>query len=396
MNPIQLAQQLRSILVRYLLTTFDVNRDGQEAELAAALKERLNRPGALVSGPFLELTPPYRTGRSLRDLCTEGVLTSALMDLPCFRYGEPIPLDAPLFVHQERAIRRLCVDQRGVVISSGTGSGKTEAFLIPILDDLLRDPTPGVRALLIYPMNALVNDQLDRLRRLLKDTPITFGRYTSELRQTEREALQRLRDPLPNEVICREEIRSGRKLPQILITNYAMLEYLLLRPQDSPLFQSGQWRFVVLDEAHTYAGAKGIEVAMLVRRLKHRLGKQPGDMRCIATSATLTDDDPQAAVSFARNLFGEDFIQDDIIAGEIIQEFVPAQVHLNSVDPAVYCDQRLTRLMEDMREGGSGTGAKVAQELYALGLIPERIAKQADHYSHVAAFLYDVLRTTPI
>lgn len=392
MNPIQLAQQLRAILAHYLLTTFDVNRDGQEAELAAALRERLNRPGALVRGPFLELTPPYRTGCSLHDLCNEGVLTPALLDLPCFRHGEPIRPDVPLYVHQEGAIRRLCAEKRGVVISSGTGSGKTEAFLIPILDDLLRDPTPGVRALLIYPMNALVNDQLDRLRRVLKDTAITFGRYTSELCQTEREALQRLRDPLPNEVICREEIRSGRKLPQILITNYAMLEYLLLRPQDSPLFQSGQWRFVVLDEAHTYAGAKGIEVAMLLRRLKHRLGKQPGEMRCIATSATLTDDDPQAAVDFARNLFGEDFVQDDIIAGEIMREFVPARAHLSRIDPAVYCDERLARLMEVVRDESNSRLAKVAQELSAMGLIPEYVARQADNYRDVAAFLYDALK----
>src|SRR5690554_2588395 len=279
MNPIQLSQQIQSILIHYLLTIFDVNRDGQEAELAVALKERLSRPQALTNGPFLELTPPYRTGCSLRDLCDEGVLTPDLLDLPCFKHGQPISPDVPLYVHQERAIRRLCAEKRGVVISSGTGSGKTEAFLIPILDDLLRDPAPGVRALLIYPMNALVNDQLDRLRCVLKDTEITFGRYTSELRSTQKEALQQLRDPLPNEVISREEIRSGRKLPQILITNYAMLEYLLLRPQDSPLFQSGRWHFVVLDEAHTYAGAQGIEVAMLLRRLKQRLGKKRGEMR---------------------------------------------------------------------------------------------------------------------
>lgn len=392
MNPIRLSQQLQSILVRYLLTTFDVNRDNQEAELVAALRERLSRPGALTNGPYLELTPPYRTGCSLGDLCNEGVLTPALLKLSCFSRGEPIPLNAPLFIHQERAIRKLCVEKRGVVISSGTGSGKTEAFLIPILDDLLRDPTPGVRALLIYPMNALVNDQLDRLRRLLKDTEITFGRYTSELRPTEKEALQQLRDPLPNEVICREEIRTGRKLPQILITNYAMLEYLLLRPQDSPLFQSGQWRFVVLDEAHTYAGAQGIEIAMLLRRLKHRLNKTPGEMRCIATSATLVDDNPEAAATFAQNLFGENFVEDDIIFGEIVQEFVPAQVDLHNVDPAAYCDERLARLLENLRDESDSALDFVARELRALGLISEHVARQTDQYGNVAAFLYEALK----
>jgi len=393
MNPIQLSQQIQSILVHYLLTIFDVNRDGQEAELAAALKERLSHPQALTNGPFLELTPPYRTGCSLRDLCDEGVLTPALLDLPCFRHGQPIPPDVPLYVHQERAIRRLCAEKRGVVISSGTGSGKTEAFLIPILDDLLRDPAPGVRALLIYPMNALVNDQLDRLRCVLKDTEITFGRYTSELRSTQKEALQQLRDPLPNEVISREEIRSGRKLPQILITNYAMLEYLLLRPQDSPLFQSGRWHFVVLDEAHTYAGAQGIEVAMLLRRLKQRLGKKRGEMRCIATSATLTDDDPGAAVAFAQNLFGEEFVQDDIILGEIVHEFVPAQPYLHVVEPSTYCDERLAGLLDTLRDESHAELGPLARELHALGLIPAHVASQGDRYSSAAAFLYDALKS---
>ena len=397
MNPILLAQQLQHVLVRYLLTTFDVNRDGQEPELAAELRARLNQPGALFRGPYLELTPPYRTGQSLRALCAQGVLTPDLLRLSCFERNKPIPADAPLFVHQERAIRKLCVDGRSVVISSGTGSGKTEGFLIPILDDLLRDSTPGVRALLIYPMNALVNDQLDRLRGLLAGTEITFGRYTSELRATEKEARQVLRDPMPNEVISREEIRTGRKLPQILITNYAMLEYLLLRPQDTPLFQSGAWRFVVLDEAHTYAGAQGIEVAMLMRRLKHRLGKGPGEVRCIATSATLTDDNTEAAVTFAQNLFGEKFATDDIIFGEIDRDFVPEQPDKLEVDPTVYMDPRLVNVLDVIRSGAWERVEDVAQQLFEVGLVPEETVQQAGIYGEkledLQAFLYEALRS---
>ncbi len=399
MNPILLAQQLQHVLVRYLLTTFDVDRDGQEPELAAVLKARLSQPGALFRGPYLELTPPYQTGRSLHTLCTEGVLTPALLNLSCFERGKPIPADAPLFAHQERAIRKLCVERHSLVISSGTGSGKTEGFLIPILDDLLRDPTPGVRALLIYPMNALVNDQLDRLRSLLAGTEITFGRYTSELRSTEKEARQVLRDPMPNEVISREEIRTGRKLPQILITNYAMLEYLLLRPQDSPLFQSGAWRFVVLDEAHTYAGAQGIEVAMLVRRLKHRLGKERGEVRCVATSATLTDDNAGAAVAFAQNLFGEEFTADDIIFGEIDRDFVPEQPDGLEVDPTVYTDPQLADLLEAIRGGNWGSAGDVAQQLLKIGLISEEMVQRAGFYGtepeDLQAFLYEALRGNP-
>lgn len=392
MNPIELSQHLQSTLLRYLLTIFDVNRDGQEPDLARALKERLQRPQALFNGPFLELTPPYRTGQTLRQLCVEGILSSALLDLPCFRRGDPIPLDAPLYVHQERAIRRLCVEQHGVVISSGTGSGKTEGFLIPILDDLLRDPTPGVRALLIYPMNALVNDQLDRLRRLLKDTPITFGRYTSELEKTKQKALEKLRDPLPNEVICREQIWSGEMLPQILITNYAMLEYLLLRPQDSTLFQSGQWRFIVLDEAHTYSGAKGIEVALLLRRLKHRLGKQPGETRCIATSATLTDDDVNAAVSFAENLFGEAYEPNDIIFGEINRDFVPAYQRVTKPDALAYTDPQLDKVLELVRSDSADRLEEVVQVVRTLGLVSEAQLQSASGAATPAEFLYVALQ----
>ncbi|MDQ3010693.1 MAG: DEAD/DEAH box helicase, partial [Acidobacteriota bacterium] len=213
-------------------------------------------------------------------------------------------------------------NNRNLVVASGTGSGKTEYFLLPIINDLLSDPTPGVRALLIYPMNALVNDQLTRLRELLRGTNITFGRYTSELKERETDGRNNSPDSPINEIVSREAMRGGAgqssEPPQILITNYAMLEYLLLRPKDSPLFDSGAWRFVCLDEAHTYTGAQGIEVSMLLRRLKHRLNKQRGQMRCIATSATLIKDDATAAANFAGQLFGETFTADDVIFGETL------------------------------------------------------------------------------
>lgn len=359
MNPIELAQKLQAALVSYLTTTFDVNRDGQEPELAAAIEASFNLQGALFNGPYLELTPPYRTRQSLKALCERGVLSEQLLRLECFNRGMPISVDAPLFTHQERAIRKLVIEQHNVVISSGTGSGKTECFLIPILNDLLSDATPGVRALLIYPMNALVNDQLDRLRSLLAGTDITFGRYTSELMQTEEEALRHAETPpLPNEVICRDHIQSGEKLPQILITNYAMLEYLLLRPKDSPLFESGRWRYIVLDEAHTYVGAQGIEVALLLRRLKHRLGKSRGEIRCVATSATLTDDDATEAATFAACLFDEPFDEDDIIFGEIDTAYFPEAETAYDVPRGTYNHPEFGALLAEIRsEDGPDTDA---------------------------------------
>ena len=136
--------------------------------------------------------------------------------------------------------------RRNLIVATGTGSGKTESFLIPILNHLLCEEEtgtlvqPGVRALLLYPMNALANDQLKRLRTLLENCPaITFGRYIGETRDTRAHALQQFREewhaePLPNELLARVEMQENP--PHLLLTNYAMLEYLLLRPQDTSLF----------------------------------------------------------------------------------------------------------------------------------------------------------------
>jgi hypothetical protein len=368
MNPIELTTKLNTALIQYLLTTFDVNRDGRNAGLRDGMHKAFERDRALFSGPFLELSLPYRRGKSINQLVEDGVLSAGMRKLK----SPPIPLDAPLYLHQQRAIERIA-DGNSVIVSSGTGSGKTESFLIPILDDLLRDRSPGVRAVLIYPLNALVNDQLDRLRKLLAGTGILFGRYTSELASTDAEARKQFRDEkvIEEEVISREAIQKHGRLPQILITNYAMLEYLLLRPEDTPLFSKPQaWKFIVLDEAHSYAGAKGVEVAYLIRRLKQRLGKAESGMCCIGTSATLTDD-KQVATHFARTLFGEDLSADDIIFGEHESaELGPAG---NEVSPPIsaYLGNDFEDLLAKLRGPTSPTVDHVRGVLESIGLVRE-------------------------
>lgn len=395
MNPIQITEQLREIIIRYLLTTFDVNRDGQEPALHAALRESFSTDGALFNGPFLELTLPYLSGDNLNKLAKQGVIEYDLLQLDCFKKGKPIWPDTPLYLHQETAIRKLCSENRNIIVSSGTGSGKTECFLIPILNDLLKDPTPGVRAVIIYPLNALVNDQLERLRDFLAGTEITFGRYTGELPQGKTEALKSFdKPPLPNEVICRDEIQLEGKIPQILITNYAMLEYLLLRPADAPLFNSGAWRFIVLDEAHTHAGAQGIEVGLLIRRLRHRLRLAAEDTRCIATSATLTDDKADEAAEFASALFGVPFNKEDVIFGQIKKEKTSVDPKI-FINPEVYLHEKIVDLIDAVRNPSPST-LEIAILMEEIGLLETDALDIVDDYEdNHRAFLWQVLRLNP-
>ena len=312
MDAIATSATLSTTYRRYLRSLLPV----REKALAAALAECIAASPMLTKGPLLEATPPYRSGFTLRELIGEGVL-----DQEFARLGSPaLPLDRPLHAHQEQALRKAAAG-RNLVVATGTGSGKTEGFLLPVLSALTAEQRagtlgPGVRALLLYPMNALANDQLRRLRRLLADVPqITFGRYTGDTpeRAAEGASLFESLNPgeprLPNELLSRQEMRD--RPPHLLLTNYAMLEYLLLRPADIELFEgthSGHWRFVVLDEAHVYDGAKAEEVGMLLRRLRERVGRGTAgaSFQAIATSATIGGH-PQAVTTFASKLFDVPF-----------------------------------------------------------------------------------------
>ncbi|HHW17876.1 MAG TPA: DEAD/DEAH box helicase [Firmicutes bacterium] len=314
LNPIIGSRAIKDSYISYLKTTFPI----KDPDLQAQFIDLISEPERLVKGPILEAVPPFEVTVSVEDLVKEGVLSPLLMQIP----ETELPKKRPLYWHQEQAIRKAVTLRRNLVIASGTGSGKTECFLVPILNTLLKEQergtlTPGVRALLLYPMNALANDQMKRLRGLLSHLPnVTFGRYTGETKEKPREArdlyLQMYgSEPLPNEKVSRVEMRD--EPPHILLTNYAMLEYLLLRPEDNSFFDglyAGSWQYIVLDEAHTYSGAKGIEIAMLLRRLKERVTlSRKGRLQCFATSATLGNgvkDAPEIA-RFAESLFDEEF-----------------------------------------------------------------------------------------
>lgn len=335
LHPLESTRRLRNAYIRYLKTI----KPFQDESLREAFAAELAEEGRLMKGPLVEVSPPFRTGASIQNLVAQNLLHRSFARL-CSE--EHLPYTRPLYAHQEAAIRK-GVAGRNLVVATGTGSGKTESFLIPVLDHLLREEAagtlsrPGVRALFLYPMNALANDQMKRLRRVLQGYPsITFGRYVGETQQTRQKALDAFRTNYPEEPEVRNELQSREEMqaqpPHILLTNYAMLEYLLLRPEDSAFFDGetgGYWRFIALDEAHVYNGANATEIAMLLRRLRDRVtsGDRTHHLQAIATSATLGSgrEDFPAVISFASNLFdlpfewvAEDPQRQDVVEAERI------------------------------------------------------------------------------
>ena len=326
-------EKIRQRYENYLRTSFFF----VDPSLRSSFRDALGREEALLKGPFPEQGRKFRTcdnARLLADECFPGRSQEL----------HPALLKRPLYIHQDRAIRATHVEGRNVVVATGTASGKTESFLYPILFELYRQHLagqlnePGVRALILYPMNALANDQRERLgvicealRQAGSGFAPTFGQYIGQTpenpRDTFRNAAARIEERLgPAELVLREEMRDTP--PHILLTNYSMLEYLLIRPNDSPLFDDGRgvrWQFIVLDEAHQYRGAKGMEMGMLIRRLKQRLrdGGRELPFRCIATSATISSgtgpEERRAVAQFAEELFGEPFSR----RGVIFSDFEP-------------------------------------------------------------------------
>lgn len=310
-------KDLKETYERYVYTANLLS--DQEPELQEAMATALQMDFSIFNGPYVHCTPNYRTLVSLREL-VEGYdglkLAPGMAKLP------PKQFDAtrPLYDHQVEALKIL---DRGenLVVATGTGSGKTECFLLPILDHVLKNPGPGLRAIMIYPMNALADDQLGRLRLLLAGTPeVTFGRYTGDTLEDINEE-KRPKDTIHNERYTRREIRTNP--PHILLTNFAMLEYLLLRPRDSEIFTDNTLKFVVLDEAHSYSGAQGIEIALLMRRLQQYLLTEGQLLQFILTSATLGDEPDAVAkvLKFSEDISGRPFRKENVLKGKTVDEF---------------------------------------------------------------------------
>ncbi len=323
LNPVVFTENVVANFLRYQITTYPFADANLYEQLRRLLSLDSTRATPLLRGPFVSLSRAFREGASIDALTKSGLLH------PHMRQLVPFPT---LRAHQEKAIRAIA-SRKSTLVSTGTGSGKTESFLYPIISRCLtlRDENAavGVVAVLVYPMNALAEDQLQRLRDLLAGSGITFGMYVGKTPESSvageqlpagssradylavfRKAADEKRSVAihpPEERATRAQMRTQGEQPRILLTNVKMLEYLLTREKDVELFDNAQLEFVVFDEAHTFSGSMGAETACLIRRLRTFCGRKPEETVCIATSATIVDDkNPDAARDFAARFFGID------------------------------------------------------------------------------------------
>lgn len=337
-----------------------------DERLRKQFEDHLARIDVVVKGPYVTLAREFESGHRLGDLVAAGAL-----DAEVARLNWPFHPN-PLYLHQERALA-LGREKRSFVVTTGTGSGKTESFLLPVIDGVLRrkrEGVTGVQAILLYPMNALANDQLERLRRLIRGTGVdlSYALYTGDSDATS----TRLREePAETERQTRDQIKAHP--PDLLLTNYKQLEFLLVRRADRHLFGPAL-RYLVLDEVHSYRGALATEIACLLRRLKARAGVRPGEILAIGTSATVASGDggPAGLAAFASTMFGEEVSESAIVvearrpAPPIVSP-APAppdisDLALESLDPAN--ERAVLALAERL------TGRKVV----GTGSLPQRIA----------------------
>ena len=364
MNPFHVLSDVQDAYQTYVRTF----QQFSNPEIDDWVTDRIDEGTLLWRDPYLQLDRRFKRGATLQELADEGLIHPETPK--CFtaeagnRQAEPI---RP-YKHQSEAIRSV-QGGHNTIVATGTGSGKSFAFGIPIVSECLRakeEGTGGIKAVIVYPMNALANSQYDDFARRLQESGLKLARYTGDTFSSEEEALQAFREvtgreePFDSEIISRDQIKESP--PDILMTNYVMLELLLTRFEDRVLFPPGDegiLQFLVLDEVHTYTGNRGSDVAGLIRRLKQHTGTT-GELRCIATSATVQSgegEDSKTLISgFAKKLFGEDFDRDHVIGESHLPTYGKGDGNLA---PSV-------EVTEEMIEGFEATTGQVARIAEAL------------------------------
>lgn len=329
MIPSVLSQHVEQGIKDFLRTTFPVTTPF----FSTILDRLLSGQGNVFKGPYLDIQLPFQQGKGGTD------------------YFPDLPMQYPPYLHQERSFDRLSgPNPQETIVATGTGSGKTECFLYPILDYCYKHRgEPGIKAILIYPMNALATDQAGRLAKLIHNSKlkghVTAGIYVG----------QREKDPsmlMKADRLISDKSTLRLSPPDILLTNYKMLDYLLIRPEDRQLWlhnSSDTLRFLVVDELHTFDGAQGSDLGCLIRRLKARLAIESNYLCCVGTSATLGSTEEQnELLEYASSVFGETFNKSAVIsesrlsAGEFLGDSLISHVDIippartNELDPGQY------------------------------------------------------------
>mgnify|MGYP006076412381 CR=1 FL=1 len=297
MQPTQLSAEIAQSIKSFVTTGFNT-----DTPYFKGMFERfVDEPGALVKGPWLSMGLPFQQGTDGRNFFA-GFTTQS-----------------PPYMHQQQAWQRIASDKmaQSTLVATGTGSGKTECFLYPLLDHCVRHPQKGVKAIVIYPMNALATDQAKRFAKEIHQTSQLKGKVRVGLFVGGKEDLPSKTMSADSVITDKDVLRSDP--PDILLTNYKMLDFLLLRPKDQQLWRHNgpdTLRYIVVDELHTFDGAQGTDLACLIRRLKGRLldpdKSQP--LIAVGTSATLGGGNGAAALTeYAKQVFRSEFDQHSVI-----------------------------------------------------------------------------------
>lgn len=309
----------------------------QNPEIQQYVRSKLDA-GVLWPEPLIQLNPSFAPGAWIDDLVDQEILHQECRQIFRAKKSEGNPNGQRLRLHQHQ-LDALLTAHKGFnyVLTTGTGSGKSLSYIIPIVNYVLRHGSGrGIQAIVVYPMNALANSQANELGKFLKfgyaegSSPVTFRRYTGQESEQERDEI--LQNP-----------------PDILLTNYVMLELILTRPREKGLIEAAQGlHFLVLDELHTYRGRQGADVALLVRRVRDRLTAE--HLQCIGTSATLSSrgtyqERQNEVANVATHLFGISVLPECVI-GETLERNTPE----HDLNDPIFVQQLTARIADPARK----------------------------------------------
>ncbi|WP_029134079.1 DEAD/DEAH box helicase [Sedimenticola selenatireducens] len=324
------------------LSVLGISNAGLRGHLSAQMSDELGKEGCFLAPPVFEHTFGWHQSDELFGSLAGGLLSKGLISALANADNYKFTSDIHPYIHQVKAWRTLLDEKpKSTVITTGTGSGKTECFMVPILDDLIREyeqiqsPLIGVRALFLYPLNALINSQQERLDAWTKrfGDGVRFCLYNGKTEERESK-VRKQQKTCPNQILSRELLRA--EPAPILMTNATMLEYMLVRQVDSPIIQksrdSRSLRWIVLDEAHTYIGSQAAEMSLLLRRVVQAFGKDPSEIRFIATSATIADDKADERLRrYLADLAGVTVDQVVVISGSRVIPDIEANSSTNNL-----------------------------------------------------------------